>query len=72
MRYGIPTNFPRSRKFGKSLMTYTYSFDRVKSTLDPADFIQDQNNEFEENQEMNNEFDFDLGELGKFDPYEIL
>ena len=53
-------------------MTYTYSFDRVKSTLDPADFIQDQNNEFEENQEMNNEFDFDLGELGKFDPYEIL
>ena len=48
---------------------YTYSFDRdTKSSLDPADFIQAQNDEYE----MNNDLEFDFVDVGSFDPDEIL
>ena len=50
-------------------MSYTYSFDtKAKSTLDPADFMQEQNDLWE--QENSDEFSF--LEVGSFDPDEIL
>ena len=50
-------------------MSYTYSFDKIKtSTLDPADFMQSQNDEYE----MNNELEFDFIDVGSFDPDEML
>ena len=50
-------------------MSYVYSFDvPTKSTLDPADFMQAQNDEYE----MNNELEFDFVDVGSFDPDEIL
>ena len=49
-------------------MSYTYSFDKV-STLSPLDFIQDQNNIFEEE---NDSFDFDFLAVDSFDVEEIL
>ena len=50
-------------------MTYTYSFDKdTRSSLNPADFMQSQNDEYE----MNNELDFDFVDVGEFDPDEVL
>lgn len=50
-------------------MTYTYSFDRV-STLSPLDFIQEQNDIFEE--ENSDEFNFDFLDTPDFDEDEVL
>lgn len=49
-------------------MTYTYSFERTKSTLDPADFMQEQNDLWE--QENSDEFQF--LDTPDFDPDEVL
>jgi hypothetical protein len=50
-------------------MSYKYSFDLpTKSTLDPVDFVQAQNDEYE----MSNELDFDFVDVGYFDADEIL
>ena len=50
-------------------MSYKYSFDLpTRSTLDPVDFVQAQNDEYE----MNNELEFDFINVGSFDPDEIL
>ena len=48
-------------------MSYTYSWERT-STLSPADFVQDQNDIWED--ENSDEFTF--LEVGNFDPDEIL
>jgi hypothetical protein len=50
-------------------MTYTYSWEKT-STLSPLDFIQEQNNIFEEENEK--DFDFDFLETDNFDELEIL
>jgi hypothetical protein len=46
---------------------YKYSFDTVRPTLSPEDFVQEQNDLFEETQE-----DFDFLDVDNFDPYEIV
>ena len=49
-------------------MSYTYSFDKVRSTLSPSDFIQEQNNEWESDSDEG----FDYIQVSNFDPDEIL
>lgn len=51
-------------------MSYTYSWEKT-STLSPLDFIQDQNDIFEEENEKE-DFDFDFLEIKNFDEFEIL
>lgn len=51
-------------------MSYTYSFERTRSTLDPADFIQEQNDIYET--ENSDEFTDVFLDVDKFDPDEIL
>ena len=49
-------------------MSYTYSFDKVRSTLSPSDFIQEQNNEWESDSDE----DFAFLAIDPFDTDEIL
>lgn len=51
-------------------MSYTYSFERTKSTLDPADFMQEQNDIFET--ENSDEFADLFLDVDNFDLDEIL
>jgi hypothetical protein len=44
-----------------------YLFETTRGSLTPADFIQDQNNQFEESQD-----DFDFLPIDDFDPLEVL
>lgn len=51
-------------------MGYTYSFDKVRSTLSPADFMQEQNNIWEESESI--ELVFYYPDIPVFDVDEIL
>jgi hypothetical protein len=50
-------------------MSYTYSWEKT-STISPLDFIQEQNDIFEEENEK--DFDFDFLAVDNFDELEIL
>lgn len=52
-------------------MSYVYSFDTKAHTLSPADFVQEQNDLFEE-ENFNDELEALFLPVGEFDPYETL